>query len=160
MVETPAPPAVAAPANAGGAAVAAPTNTGGVVAVAPAAGAPDAAALLKRKRKRALALICLSVRDEIIPFISSLTDPYVCWETLANLYENRSVGRKLLLRNKLQMIRMKEDESVSTYLNRVQDIINQLAAVGENISKNQLVLQVLASFPDSWENLTRNITCR
>jgi hypothetical protein len=118
------------------------------VAVAPVVGIVDVAALLTRRRKKALAIICLSIRDEIIPFISSLSDPYICWTTLANLYENRSVGRKLLLKNKLQMIRMSEEESVSTYLNRVQEIINQLAAVGEHVPEDQLVLQ---------ENLTRSL---
>jgi hypothetical protein len=55
------------------------------------------------------------------------------------------------------MIRMSEEESVSTYLNRVQEIINQLAAVGEHVPEDQLVLQVLTSLPESWENLTRSL---
>jgi hypothetical protein len=66
----------------------------------------------------------------------------------------------LLLKNKLQTLRMSEEESTSTYLNKVQDIINQLAAIGEHIPEDQLVLQILASLPESWENMTRNLACR
>ena len=52
---------------------------------------------LSRRKKRALPLICLAVKDKIIPVISTMTDPSVCWKLLESLYESRSVSRRLLL---------------------------------------------------------------
>jgi hypothetical protein len=78
-------------------------DDGVVVQSAPSA---IATTILDRKKRRALAIICLSVKDEVIPHISNFTEPAGCWARLKELYDNNSTARKILLKNKLMNMRM------------------------------------------------------
>jgi hypothetical protein len=44
-----------------------------------------------RRMQKALAILCLSVRDEIIPHIGDEQDPAVVWRTIKSLYETNTI---------------------------------------------------------------------
>jgi transposase InsO family protein len=119
-----------------------------------------AATILERKKKRALAIICLSVKDEVIPHVSNFTEPATCWARLKELYDNNSTARKILLKNKLMNMRMQEDMPVADFLQNIQLIINQLASIGEVIADSDLIALVLSSLPDSWDAVASTIIYR
>lgn len=52
------------------------------------------------------------------------------WEAWSSLYEGSSEQRKMYLEQKLQQSLMQKREGVNSYLQRLQDIRDQLAAVG------------------------------
>ena len=56
---------------------------------------------LTQHQTRALAILCLSVRDKIVPYINEHEDPAVVWTTLKSPYETSHNARRLLLKNKL-----------------------------------------------------------
>jgi hypothetical protein len=124
--------------------------------------APSAIAttILDRKKRRALAIICLSVKDEVIPHISNFTEPAGCWARLKELYDNNSTARKILLKNKLMNMRMQEDMPVADFLQNIQQIINQLASIGELIPDSDLIALVLSALPDSWDAVASTIIYR
>ena len=84
----------------------------------------ESLATLSRCKKKALALICLSVRDEVIPVISAMIDPNIYWKLLESLYGSWSVSQKLLLRQKLSLLRLHEESLVSHFLTKIQDVAN------------------------------------
>ena len=45
----------------------------------------------------------------------------------------------MALRDKMKAIRMKESESVVTYLSRFTDVRDELAAIGETVVETELV---------------------
>jgi hypothetical protein len=120
----------------------------------------DQAVARVRREQKALSIICLSVRDEVIPNIVNEVSPVDCWRKLTALYENRSTSRKILLKNKLSSLRMAEDGQVAQFLQQVQEVINQLASIGEVVSDTDLVTMVLNSLPESWDGLASSLVYR
>jgi hypothetical protein len=53
------------------------------------------------RKKRTLAIINLFMKDEIVPHIVRILDPTIMWQTLKNLFEQRSGAMCLHLRIKL-----------------------------------------------------------
>ena len=115
---------------------------------------------LARRQTRALAILCLSVRDEIIPHISEISDPAVVWATVKSLYETSGNARKLLLKSRLYNLKLEEGGSVSEFLKEVKDISNQLIAIGETVSNDEIVEHVLNALPKSYEHFVSSIGLR
>ena len=61
------------------------------------------------------------------------------WDTLTKLFEAKNENRKMALKDKLHSIKMKSDEGVASYLTRVTQVKDELAAVGETIPDSKLV---------------------
>jgi hypothetical protein len=54
------------------------------------------------------------------------------------LYEAKNENQKMALRDKIHGVRMAKGESVATYLTRVAQVKDELAAIGEFISDSEL----------------------
>lgn len=117
----------------------------------------DIAALQVQKNKT-LTMIALSVRDNVIPYIVDITEPDVCWATLKKLYAGTSNSRKLLIRRKLTTLRMDEGSSMSTFLQHLKELINELACAGEIIADEEIVGHVLMALLESYEGLINTLT--
>ncbi len=51
---------------------------------------PDELATIQIQKSKALSMIALSVRDNIIPYIADISDPADCWNVLKNLFANNT----------------------------------------------------------------------
>lgn len=71
----------------------------------------ESAVNLECQKKKALAIISLSVKDEIMPHIVGILDPTTMWQTLKKLFEQRSGARHLHLKNKLTNFRLRKGNS-------------------------------------------------
>lgn len=71
---------------------------------------------LQIQKNKALSMITLSVKDNVIPYIANITEPDVCWNILKNLYPSKTNSRKLMLRRKLTNLEMEEGSSMSLFL--------------------------------------------
>ena len=115
---------------------------------------------MAKRQTRALAILCLSVRDEIIPHISEISNLAVVWATVKSLYETSGNARKLLLKSKLYNLKLEEGGSVAEFLKEVKDISNQLIAIGETVSNDEIVEHVLNALPESYEHFVSSIGLR
>lgn len=59
------------------------------------------------------------------------------------------------MKNKLRSIDMTRSDTVTTYLMKIIQIPDQLAAVGEKVADEELVNMALNSFPASWNHLSK-----
>ena len=109
---------------------------------------------------RALAILCLSVRDEIVPHVSEFEDQAVVWTTLRSLYETSGNARRLLLKSNLYNLKLEEGGSVAEFLKEVNDVSNQLVAIGEAVSNDKVVEHVLNALPESYEYFVSTIGLR
>ncbi|OAE29047.1 hypothetical protein AXG93_146s1230 [Marchantia polymorpha subsp. ruderalis] len=99
---------------------------------------------LQALKSKALTMIALSGRDNVIPYIANITKPYVCWATLKALYASNSNSRKLLLWRKLTSLKLEEGGSMSTFLQHFKEFINELACAGETIADEEHVLNTFS----------------
>lgn len=122
----------------------------------------DAAELtaLQAQKNKALTMIALSVRYNVISYIANITEPNVCWATLKALYASSLNSRKLLLRWKLTSLKLEEGGSMFTFLQHLKEFINELVCAGEIITDEEIVEYVLIALPESYEGLVKTITYR
>ena len=114
----------------------------------------------KKKNVRAKRIILDSVKDHIIPHVAGKDYAYEMWESLGNLYQSSNQNRKMVLREKLRSTKMSKGESMTSYLTRVSQVRDELAAVGEVVDRAALIRVALNGFSKSWESFVQGIVAK
>ncbi|KAI5343244.1 hypothetical protein L3X38_011120 [Prunus dulcis] len=100
------------------------------------------------KDAKALGLIQGAVSEEIFPRISHEESSHGAWNILKQEFHGdkqvRSVKLQSLCRE-FEYTRMREDESLSAYLTKLFDLINQMRGYGEGLSRERIVQKMLIS---------------
>jgi hypothetical protein len=105
-------------------------------------------------------IILDGVRDHLIPHLAEKKTTNEMWVALKGLYEAKNENRIMALRDKLHGTRMVKGESVATYLTRVAQVKDELAAVGEFIPDSELVQIALKGFTKEWEVFVKCVVGR
>jgi hypothetical protein len=66
-----------------------------------------------------------------------------------------NVSRKMLLKNKLNTTRMSKTDTVTSYLMKIAELRDQIAAVGDTVEDNELVQISLNGFSPPWHNFVQ-----
>ena len=74
----------------------------------------------EKYENKAKVLLCMSVKDSIIPHIREATTSIATWTTLKALYETSNTNHILFLKTKFLGIKMDGNESVSSFLGRLK----------------------------------------
>ena len=72
----------------------------------------EAKALHKRKLVMAKRTIVDSIKDHLIPQVSSLKTPKEMFDALTKLFEGNNINRKMNLRNSLKNIKIQNEETI------------------------------------------------
>ena len=76
----------------------------------------------KFKKIRAKRIIADSIKDHLIPHVSSLDTSKETFEALAKLFEGKNTNQKMTLRTQLKNLKMQKSETIHSYFNRVSQI--------------------------------------
>ena len=95
---------------------------------------------------RAQRIIFDGVKDHLIPHLAEKKTTKDMCDTLTKLFETKNENRKMALKDKLHSIKLKSDECVASYLTRVTQVKDELAALGETILDSELVRIALKGF--------------
>jgi hypothetical protein len=75
------------------------------------------------------------------------------WDKLINIYEGNEKVKEAKLqtyRLKFEQLKMNEDETISKYLLRVEELVNSMKGLGETFDDSLLVKNILRSPPDKF----------
>nr|XP_017183598.2 uncharacterized protein LOC108171661 [Malus domestica] len=100
------------------------------------------------KDAKALGIIQNAVSDQIFPRIANADSAKMAWDLLYGEYHGGDQVRSVKLQNlrrEFEYTRMRDDESLTGYLTRLNDLINQMKTFGEILSNERLVQKVLIS---------------
>ena len=92
-----------------------------------------------------------SIKDHLIPRISSLKTPKDMFDALISLYEGKNINRKMTLRTQLKGVKMQMLESIQSYFARVSQIKEQLEAIGDNVEVVEAKITTLNGLPSSFK---------
>ena len=95
---------------------------------------------------RAQRVILYGVKDHLISHLTEKKTTNDMWDVLKQLFEAKNKNQKMALKDKLHNVKMTKDESVTSYLTRVAQVKDKLAAIGETISDSELVRIALKGF--------------
>jgi hypothetical protein len=116
-----------------------------------------AKAKYKKSLVKAKRIIVDSIKDHLIPHVSSLTNPKQMFDALSRLFEGKNINRKMMLRTQLKSVKMQSSETIQSYFTSVSQIREQLEAIGDTIEEAELVMTTLNGLPRSWESFIQGI---
>ena len=105
------------------------------------------------RRDRALATIVLAVDPSLLYLIGEPEDPVAVWEKLQDQFQKKTWANRLALRRRLHSLRLRDGESVQDHVKTMTELFNELALVGDEIGKDDRVVYLLASLPESFNTL-------
>jgi transposase InsO family protein len=125
-------------------------------------GLDDAAEKTKHQKDtiRAKRIIADSIKDHLIPYVSSKKTPKEMFDALTRLYEGNNINRKMNLRTQLKNTRMQKGEMIQEYLSRISEFKEQLEAIGNTINEDELIMTALNGLTRSWDDFIQTICAR
>jgi uncharacterized membrane-anchored protein YjiN (DUF445 family) len=107
--------------------------------------------LHKVKESKYQRLILDGVKDNLIPHMDEKKIAKEMWDEIKNMCDAKNENRKMALKDKLHDTNMGKGESVSSYLTRLSQVKDELAAVREVISDSYFMRIALKGFTKEWE---------
>ena len=74
-------------------------------------------------------IIVDSIKDHLIPQVSSLKTPKEMFDSLTKLFEGKNINRKMTLRNQLKNVKIQNAKTIQSYFTSVSQIKEQLEAM-------------------------------
>jgi hypothetical protein len=105
-------------------------------------------------------IIIYSVRDHLLPHISTLKNTYLMYDALKKMFESNNTNKALTLKHQLQNLKMTKDDTTVTFFMKISEIRDQLGAIGETITDRKLVMITLNALPSNWEPFIQSISGR
>ena len=93
----------------------------------------EAKALHKKKFVMAKKIISNSIKDHLIPQVSSLKTPKALFDALTKFFEGKNINWKMTMRNQLKNAKIQNAKTIQYYFTRVSQIKEQLEAVDEEV---------------------------
>ncbi|GKU88975.1 hypothetical protein SLEP1_g3180 [Rubroshorea leprosula] len=100
-----------------------------------------------------------SVSENITPYIAAAPTAQHAWETLANLYANRSRARVLTLKERLHNMR-REGRSVSEYLRTLKAVADELGTIDRPLSDDDLTIYILNGLGPEFREIAASLRTR
>jgi hypothetical protein len=92
-----------------------------------------------------------SIKDHLIPQVSSKKTPKEMFDALTRLYEGKNINRNTNLRTQLKNTRMQKGESIQEYFSRISQFKEQLEAIGDTIDEDKLIMMALNGLTIPWD---------
>jgi hypothetical protein len=115
---------------------------------------------LHNKEDKVKRIILDSVKDYLITHIIEKKIGKEMYNALVGLYQNSSVSRKMLLRNKISTIHMSKTDIVVSYLAKTTELRDQFTAIGTKVEDKELLPIALEGFAPSWKPFVQGVCAR
>ena len=120
----------------------------------------EAKFLHNKKSVMAKRIIADSIKDDLIPQVSSLKTTKAMFDSLTKLFEGKNINQKMTLRNQLKNVKTQNGETIQSYFTRVSQIKEQLEAVDEEVENAEIVMTTLNGLPREWDSFIQGICAR
>jgi hypothetical protein len=111
--------------------------------------------MLKAKR-----IIADSIKEHLIPQVSSKNTPKYMFDALTKMYEGKNINQKMNLRTQLKNTKMQNREIVQDCFSRVSQFKEQLEAIGDNLDEDELVMTTVNGIARPWDAFIQTICAR
>ena len=97
-------------------------------------------------------IISDSIKDHLIPQVSSKETPKQMYDSLSRMYEGRNINRKMNLRAQLKSTKMSKGESIHYYSTRVSQFKEQIDVIGDSLYEDELVFNYPNGLTRPWDS--------
>ena len=106
----------------------------------------------KKYMIRAKRIIVDSIKDHLIPQVSSKETPMEMFDALTIMYGGRNIIQKMNLRAQLKSTKMSKGESIQELSTRASQFKEQLEAFEDKIDEDELVMTALNGLTRPWDS--------
>ncbi|CAM6105893.1 unnamed protein product [Calypogeia fissa] len=96
-------------------------------------------------------MLTKAVDDQILARYTNIHDPAILWAELKRACAGNTVTRQSVLKRKLFSLRFPESATMSQNFSSINELLNQLAAVGVSFTNEELNVFFIDALPSSWE---------
>jgi hypothetical protein len=114
----------------------------------------------KKDMIRAKRIIAYSIKDHLIPQVSSKNTPKDMFDSLTIMYEGNNINRKRNLRTQFKNTKMKKGETILDYFSRVTHFKEQSEAIGDKLDEYEFIMKTLNGLTRSWDAFIQIICAR
>ena len=97
-------------------------------------------------------IIVNSIKDHLIPQVSSKKTPNKMYDALAKMHEGRNINRKMNLRAQPKGTNMRKGESIQDYFTRVSQLREQLSVIRDTLDEDELFMTTLNGLTRPWDS--------
>ena len=95
------------------------------------------------KKQKAFYSILQCIGQRFMPMVMSCRDPREMWNTLCQFFERKMVSNKVYTLMQLYGLHMKKGTRISEHLRKIDELSDQLEAIGERVSEVHKVAVLL-----------------
>jgi CRISPR/Cas system CSM-associated protein Csm2 small subunit len=114
----------------------------------------------KKDMIREKRIIADSIKDHLIPQVSSKDTLKEMFDALSRMYEGRNINRKMNLRTQLKNAKMQKGETIQDYFSRVSQFKEQLEAIGDKVDEDEIVMTALNGLTRPWDDFIQTVCAR
>ncbi|PWA36376.1 zinc finger, CCHC-type [Artemisia annua] len=114
----------------------------------------------KKKEKTVIAYLYQSLPEDQLLQITKHKTPKAIWEALKARHlgeEKVQQARLQTLRSELELLHMKEDETIDTFTGKLTTLVNKASSLGHEIKDQNLVRKLLNAVPDRYLQIVASI---
>jgi hypothetical protein len=105
-------------------------------------------------------IIIYSIRDHLLPHISTFKTTYLLYDALKKMSDNNNTNIDLTLKHQLQNLKRTKYDTITTFFMKISEIRDQLGAIGEAIIDIELVMITLNGLPSHCVPFIQSISGR
>jgi hypothetical protein len=109
---------------------------------------------------RAKRIIGDSIKDHLIPQVSSRNTPKEIFDALTKMYEGKRIKENMNLRIQLKNTKMQKGETFHDYFSRVSQFKEQLEEIRDNLDEAKLIMTTLNGLTIPWDAFIQTICTR
>jgi len=106
---------------------------------------------------RAKRIIVDSVKDHLIPIVSSRKTPKEMYDALSHLFEGKNINQNMNLRNTLKSKKMAKGESFHDYFSKIHQLKEQIEDIGEEVDLEELAISTMNGLIRSWDAFIQTV---
>jgi hypothetical protein len=108
----------------------------------------------------AMSIIVESIKDHLISYISHIDSSKKMYDALTNLFSVRNIGQVMSLKNELRVMKINDDDRITSYFVIISQLRDELQAIEDIISEKELVNIVLNGLPKTWDAFSISMNTR
>ena len=112
------------------------------------------------KKQKAFYSVFQCISQKYVPMVKNCQTPKELWDALCQFFERKTVSNKIYTLMQLYGLRMKRCTQIQDHLCQLDELADQLAAIGEEVSEVHKVTVLLRSVQENYSTLVMALLAR
>ena len=112
------------------------------------------------KKQKAFYSVLQCIGQKYVPMVMNCRTPKELWDALCQVFERKTVSNKIYTLMQLYGLRMKRGTRIQDHLCQLDELADQLAAIGEEVSEVHKVAVLLRSVQENYSTLVTALLAR